>query len=118
MKKTNKVKYGPDFENQLKDLKKAILEKDMKAHNQLLVAIEREKDNLLLNPHRGIQIEKKKIPKEYVTDYGLTNLWKIDLPGFWRMIYTITGNEIEIISILLEFMDHKTYDKKFGYRKK
>ncbi len=34
------------------------------------------------------------------------------------MVYTITGNELEIISILLEFMDHPTYDKKFGYRKK
>jgi hypothetical protein len=34
------------------------------------------------------------------------------------MIYTIVGNEYEIISILLEFMDHEEYDKKFGYRKK
>jgi hypothetical protein len=118
MKKATKVRYSPVFENQIKELKKIILEKDMKVHNQLLVAIEREKDNLLLNPHRGIQIEKRKIPKEYVDEYGITNLWKIDLPGYWRMIYTITGNELEIISILLEFLDHPTYDKKFGYRKR
>ncbi|MBW2967584.1 type II toxin-antitoxin system RelE/ParE family toxin [Candidatus Woesearchaeota archaeon] len=118
MKKRYRVKYSPVFQAQIGELKKSISETDIKTHNQLLAAIEREKDNLLLNPHRGIQIEKKKIPKEYVADYGLTNLWKIDLPGYWRMIYTITGNEIEIISILLEFMDHKTYDKKFGYRRK
>jgi len=118
VKKTNNVKYSPVFESQLKDLKRAIEEKDMKVHRQLLVAIEREKDNLFINPHRGIQIEKRKIPKTYITEYGVSNLWKINLPDHWRMIYTITGNEVEIISILLEFMDHKAYDKKFGYRKK
>ena len=81
-------------------------------------AIEREKDNLFINPHKGIQISKKQIPKEYIVNYGVTNLWKINLPDFWRMIYTITGNELEIISILLEFMDHKKYNKIFGYKKK
>jgi len=50
--------------------------------------------------------------------YGVANLWKVNLPDYWRMVYTITGNELEIISILLEFMDHKKYDKIFRYRKK
>lgn len=27
------------------------------------------------------------------------------------------GNEIEIISLILDIFDHKTYEKKFGYRK-
>lgn len=116
MKKRFIVKYSPIFEEQLRQLRETIREEDMKFHRQLLKAIEREKDCLLLNPHHGIQIEKIKIPKEYITDYGLNNLWKVDLPGYWRLMYTITGNELEIISILLEFMDHKKYDKLFGYR--
>lgn len=117
-KKLIKVKYSPVFEEQLKKLRTIIKEKDSKFHIQLLKAIEREKDNLFINPHRGIQIPKRQIPKEYVVKYAITNLWKINLPDYWRMVYTITGNELEIISILLEFMDHKTYNKKFGYRKK
>jgi len=32
------------------------------------------------------------------------------------MIYTICGTEIEVISIVLEVLDHKDYDKKFGYK--
>ncbi|HLD97328.1 MAG TPA: hypothetical protein VI934_03215, partial [Candidatus Nanoarchaeia archaeon] len=86
--------------------------------NQLLKAIEREKDNLLIDMHRGIQIPKGQIPEEYINQYGVSNLWKINLPDYWRMLYTIVGNEFEIISILLEFMDHKEYDKKFSYKKK
>lgn len=34
------------------------------------------------------------------------------------MIYTITGDEVKIIAFILEFMDHKKYDKIFGYKKK
>lgn len=116
--KAIKVKYSPVFEEQLKKLREAIKEKDSKFHNQLLKAIEREKDNLLIDMHRGIQIPKSQIPKEYTDQYGVSNLWKINLPDYWRMLYTIVGNEFEIISILLEFMDHKEYDRKFGYKKK
>ncbi|MFH1638630.1 MAG: type II toxin-antitoxin system RelE/ParE family toxin [Candidatus Woesearchaeota archaeon] len=116
MKKKIKVKYSPVFEEQLKKLQDSI--KDSKFHKQLLTAIEREKEHLLINPHRGIQVPKQQIPKEYIMRYGITNLWKINLPDYWRMLYTITGNELEIISILLEFMDHKRYNKLFGYRKK
>lgn len=76
------------------------------------MTIEREKDNLFINPHKGIQISKSKIPKEYINNYGVTNLWKINIPRYWRMIYTITGNELEIISIRLDFIDHKEYKKK------
>ena len=110
--KSIKVRYSPVFEEQLKKLREVIKEKDSKFHRQLLKAIEREKDNLLIDMHRGIQIPKDQIPKEYVDQYGVNNLWKINLPDYWRMIYTIVGTEFEIISILLEFIDYKEYDKK------
>ncbi len=81
-KKTIKVRYSPLFEQQLKNLRETVKEKDSKFHMQLLRAIEREKDNLLLDTHRGIQIPKSQIPKEYIDQYGVTNLWKIDLPDY------------------------------------
>lgn len=33
------------------------------------------------------------------------------------MIYTIRGGEVEIISLILDLMNHKDYEKKFGYKK-
>lgn len=81
-KKQTKVKYSPLFEEQLEELRNTIKKKENKFHRQLLTAIEREKDNLFINPHRGIQIKKKQIPKKYITEYGVTNLWKINLPDF------------------------------------
>lgn len=77
--------------------------------------IKRAKKDLKENPFCGIQIQKKLIPKKYITEYDANNLWKYDLPSAWRLIYTIKGNEIMIISIILEWMTHKEYENRFGY---
>ena len=116
--KVIRVKYSPEFDEKLSELKKFIKDREIKLYKQLLKAIERETENLRLNPNRGIQIPKDRIPQEYIIKYGVTNLWKINLPDYWRMIYTIVGNEFEIISILLGFMNHKEYNKIFSYRNK
>lgn len=115
-KKIIRVKYASEFDEQLKQLRQIIIEKDTKFEKQLLKAIQREIENLRINPHRGIHIEKKKIPKKYIEKYDVPNLWKINLPNYWRMLYSILGNEIEIISVILEFMDHKQYNKIFRYK--
>ena len=65
-----------------------------------------------------MHIPRRNISKAVVDRYGTDRLWKVDLVGYWRMIYTITGDEVKIIAFVLEFMDHKKYDKVFGYRKK
>ena len=54
-------------------------------------------------------------PREYVQKYGVTHLWKYNLDSYWRLIYTITGTEIEMFLICLDFMPHPKYDRKFGY---
>lgn len=63
----------------------------------------------------GKRIPKRLIPGEYVAKYNLSNLWKLNLDRYWRMIYTIVGDEIRLVSIIIEVLDHKRYDRKFGY---
>ena len=64
----------------------------------------------------GIQIPKNLIPKSYEKKFGkLGNLWKYNLPDAWRLIYTIKRDEIVVLSIVLEWMPHKEYDRRFGY---
>ena len=63
----------------------------------------------------GIQIPKKLIPKQYLKKYNIRNLWKYNLPDAWRLMYSIEANEIIVISVVLEWMDHKQYERKFKY---
>ncbi len=63
----------------------------------------------------GVRIQKRLIPKVYIQRYSIDNLWKYDLPGGWRLFYSVANNEINVISIILEWMDHKNYEKRFGY---
>ncbi|MBW2969199.1 hypothetical protein KY314_03720 [Candidatus Woesearchaeota archaeon] len=68
------------------------------------------------NAFSGIQIPKRLFPKEYIQKYRINNLWKYDLPTGWRLIYTITPeNEVELISAILDWFNHKEYERKFKY---
>ncbi|MCD4771606.1 hypothetical protein K8R30_04310 [archaeon] len=64
------------------------------------------------NPFCGIQIPKKQIPKEYKNN---NNLWKYNLPGAWRLLYSIQGGKAVVVVIILDWVNHKTYEKKFKY---
>ncbi|KHO48137.1 MAG: hypothetical protein QT00_C0001G0150 [archaeon GW2011_AR5] len=73
-------------------------------------------DDLEKDAFCGIQIPKNLIPKEYEKRYGkLNNLWKYNLPNAWRLIYTIKTEEVLVLSVVLEWMDHKNYERRFGY---
>ncbi len=92
---------------------------DSKQEEVILNAFIQKVDLLKENIHYGQPIAKKLIPAEYKTKYEITNLFRVELPYFWRMLYTLTaGNSgIEIIVLVLDIIDHKKYDKKFGYKK-
>ncbi len=63
----------------------------------------------------GVQIQKRLIPKEYTKRYDIDNLWKYDLPNAWRLIYSVAADKVIVISIVIEWMDHKNYEKRFKY---
>jgi hypothetical protein len=91
-----------------------------KIERSILTAIDKKKDLIKANPHYGEPISKKLIPLEYVAKYGITNLFRVELPNYWRMLYTLVNNDtqVEIIAFVLDMIDHPTYDKKFGYKKR
>ncbi|OIO25232.1 hypothetical protein COU38_00930 [Candidatus Micrarchaeota archaeon CG10_big_fil_rev_8_21_14_0_10_54_18] len=70
------------------------------------------------NPFAGAAIPRRLWPAVYVKKYGIDNLRKYNLPNAWRLAYTLKGNEVEIISIILEWFDHEGYEKRFGYKKR
>jgi len=95
-------------------------EKTKKAFNEmneysLKNFIERAFLDIRNNPFCGIQIPKKLIPREYLLKYNVKNLWKYNLPNAWRLIYSVQGGELIIFAIILEWMDHKTYERRFNY---
>ena len=84
----------------------------------LLNAINRVFNVIVNNPFYGENAKKDLIPKEYRQKYDADNLFIVDLPDYWRMIYTLERDEIEIIAFVLDIIDHEDYNKKFGFRKR
>lgn len=91
-----------------------------KTEKTILNAINKKVELIKTNPHYGNPISRKLIPQEYIDRYDVKNLFRVELPNFWRMLYTLTDgdSEIEIIAFVLDLVDHSNYDKKFGYKKK
>lgn len=89
--------------------------KGLDSKDKLYKWLNRALDDIKKNPFCGIQIPKRLIPKEYVKKYGIRNLWKYNLPDAWRLMYSIEANQIFIISIILEWLDHKAYERRFKY---
>lgn len=88
-----------------------------KNERMILRAIQQKADLIKVNRTYGDSISKKLIPKEYIRKYGTNNLFRVKLPRFWRMIYTlkVEENQVEIVAFVLDIFDHKKYNKRFGY---
>ena len=90
-----------------------------KTERTIFNAVNNKVELIKVNPHYGDPISKKLIPREYVDKYGITNLFRVELPNFWRMLYSLTDGEsrVEIIAFVIDIVNHPQYNKKFGYRK-
>lgn len=108
----SKIVFGDDKVKISFDKLKSSKTEDKRLYKWLTRAFEDLEENAFC----GIQIPKKLIPKEYEKKFGnLDNLWKYNLPNAWRLVYTIKDSDVIVISIILEWLDHKEYERKFNY---
>lgn len=90
--------------------------KDSKTEDrQLYELLKRAFEDIENNPSGFIHIPRNLIPKEYKQKYGIDNLWKYDLPNGWRLLYSLSREKVLLLAIILEWMDHKNYERRFGY---
>src|SRR3989344_6463883 len=115
--KTIRVKLSPEAEEVYNYLNEQA--KDSKIESSILNAINKKSDLIKANPHYGNPVAKNLIPEKYTLKYGISNLFRVELPNFWRMLYSLVDgeSEVEIIAFVVEIADHKGYDKRFGYKK-
>jgi hypothetical protein len=91
---------------------------DSKQEEILLNAFLQKVELIKTDIQYGQPIAKNRIPSEYKIKYEITNLFRVELPLFWRLLYTlIDGNSVdETLVIVVDLMDHRKYNKKFGYK--
>jgi len=104
------------FENEKLKVSLEKLKKSKTEDKELYKWIVRAFEDLEQNAFSGMQIPKRLIPQEHIKKFGrLDNLWKYNLPNAWRLIYTIKREQVIILSVILEWMNHKEYERKFKY---
>jgi len=79
-------------------------------------AIRKTISKLKENVFCGEKIKRELIPREYIKKYNIDNLFWCKLSKDWRLVYSIAGNQIEVLAIIIEyFSSHKEYERRFGY---
>lgn len=91
------------------------LQKGKKEEKEIHQRLEEVFAVLEKNAFAGIQIQKKVIPKIYLQQHKIHNLWKYNLPDGWRLLYSIENQEGFVVSIIIEWLSHKEYERRFGY---
>jgi len=116
------IKFDKDAHKEYEELQELVTQgtiaKKKPTYSQLLSSINTALKNIKANSHYGDLIPRKYISKKTKNRYGTDKILRVELVGYWRLLYTLIGDEVSIIAFILEFMDHKKYDKVFGYRKK
>jgi|SRR3989338_2376773 len=109
--KSVKVILSPEAEEIYKYLNQQA--PNSKIEKSILNSINKKVELIKFNVHYGDSIKKDQIPQKYKIKYGINNLFRVELPNFWRMYYTLTDdeNQVEIIAFVLDILDHKEYDK-------
>ncbi|HLC86719.1 MAG TPA: hypothetical protein VJH65_00365 [Candidatus Nanoarchaeia archaeon] len=109
MEKEGKIVFA---EKKLKSAFEDIKEKDKEVYRQIEKAFEEISRNVFC----GRNVKKNLIPKRFIKKYSINNLWIYNLPQGWRMLYSIaTPDKIEIIALVLDWINHKDYEKLFGF---
>ena len=96
-------------------LKKALAilkETDKELYNQ----IDNAASTIQRNVFCGRRVKKTLIPKKLIEKYHINNLWIYNLPNAWRLLYSVSSpNKIELLAIVLDWMNHKDYEKLFRF---
>ena len=62
----------------------------------------------------GEPIRQSAVPRYFREKYGVSNLYCVNLAAYHRMFYTIANRVV----VLLDIVDHPTYDKWFPGRRR
>lgn len=87
----------------------------LKEEDWLKKALKRAIEDFKENAFCGERIRKELIPKEYIKKYCIDNLLWYPLPNAWRLVYSVFSDEGELVVMLVEYYDHKEYERRFGY---
>lgn len=98
-------------DEELKETFEELEEKDKRLHKE----IEKALNDICRDFTCGRNVKKKLIPKNLIKKYQINNLWIYNLRKDWRLIYSVSSDKVEVIAIVLDWMNHKEYERLFKF---
>lgn len=84
-------------------------------NDPIKIKVNQVTDEMKQDRNLGDYIKTKPWPDKYVKTHGVTNLYRREIGGNYRLIYTVRGRKEDKVYQLLDLLTHKEYDRLFGY---
>jgi hypothetical protein len=89
--------------------------KTLSDNDPIKLRVDRVIDEMKQDRNLGDYVKKKPWPDRYVKTHEVTNLYRREIGGNHRLIYTIRGRKEDKVYQLLDLLTHKEYDNLFSY---
>ncbi len=83
-----RIVFSPEAEEVYNYLNKEAV--NSKTDRMILKSVNQKIELIKINPHFGDPINKSLIPREYKEKYNVSNLFRVSLSNFWRMLYSFS----------------------------
>jgi hypothetical protein len=90
------------------------------APREVQKALRRKAQEVAADPQLGTFVAMTRVPRSTRQKWErrvgpVQNLYKLDLPGAWRALYTIGSDGPLRVVLVLEVLRHKEYERVLGY---
>jgi len=83
--------------------------------SRLYKEIQKALNDISRNCFCGRHVRKKLIPRDLIQKFEIKNIWIYNLRKDWRLLYSVANDEAEVLSIVLDWMNHKDYERLFNF---
>lgn len=88
---------------------------DLSNNDPIKIKVDQITDEMKQDRNLGDYVKKKPWPDKYLRTREVINLYRREVGGNHRPIYTVKGHNEDKVYHLLDLLTHKEYDRLFGY---
>ncbi len=85
-----------------------------KCNPKFYESINRTIERLSREPYRFGRYIPSRRAGYWIRKFNVEKVWIYNLTKSWRMIYSVVEDEVWIVGLILEWLDHKEYDRRRG----
>ena len=88
---------------------------ELKLLDKSIAQLKRDYKSGQILPKKAYPAAYRYYSKKFAGKTTMDKLWVLKISRDWRIVYTVVGNEVDIVSFILDSMNHTDYNRRFHF---